>query len=70
MVLKQITENQVKFLGEAQVSSPQLEAGVYNLLYRFLASNPAFNPVDGTGTYYLRIQFRFRAMERLTTYTQ
>ena len=47
--LKIILQNQQKYLeGQEQTFHERVQAEVWNRLYRFLASDPDFNPVDGT----------------------
>lgn len=46
--LKIILQNQQKYLeGQEQTFHERVQAEVWNRLYRFLASDPDFNPVDG-----------------------
>ncbi|EPE35642.1 hypothetical protein GLAREA_11342 [Glarea lozoyensis ATCC 20868] len=46
--VKKTIENQLKFLaGRAQNPQEKLQAEVWNMMYRFFASDPAFNAIDG-----------------------
>lgn len=48
-IMKGLSENQQKFLGGNQQDDEKLLVVVYNCVYRFIASNPAFNAINGTG---------------------
>lgn len=48
--MKKLLENQQKFLeGRTQTTEEKLQAALWNRIYQFLASDPAFNAIDGTG---------------------